>query len=398
MKGMWLLVFVSVLSVASVQAVSFANLCQLELKQANVDLNAYYPGLVGAKSLSILRYSGEWDGKGKSDTCAVILDGCVNCNCGDNTALLIQALSWTVKCIDIPKSVTAAQQRTVNQPDEQEKKEEPVHADEHELTGSPPPNSYRRLVADILNNSPSNDDLPLPQVLPAAPDQAQNTTTTEDPLIALVHQNQDQFENFAENAKAIGNAPQARMSGSVDNAETKQRSDPTATTKASTNQDAPSADIETTLAPPGDDTNANIKTESTSTDGSTTASTTASPIEEDEKEFFELNADSKKVKEDKSKKEEEGEEEATTNSPEFLSVFGQMSSWRSRYFVVLGFFLVFSFIFIIVIVVLYLKLKEARKNGKVGNISPGPGDDNIRTPMIPKDQQNFDFNEATLPR
>merc|ERR1712212_1096841 len=71
------------------------------------------------------------------------------------------------------------------------------------------------------------------------------------------------------------------------------------------------------------------------------------------------------------------------SNDEYLDVIDQMSSWRSKYFVVLGFFLCFT-------------IKKAQ-SGNPGNVSPGPGCDT--EPLTPQVQGgNFKFDDGSLRR
>merc|ERR1712212_424217 len=84
------------------------------------------------------------------------------------------------------------------------------------------------------------------------------------------------------------------------------------------------------------------------------------------------------------------------SNEEYLDVIDQMSSWRSKYFVVLGFFLCFTIIFVIIISILCIKLKKAQ-SGNPGNVSPGPGCDT--EPLTPQVQGgNFKFDDGSLRR
>jgi len=75
----------------------------------------------------------------------------------------------------------------------------------------------------------------------------------------------------------------------------------------------------------------------------------------------------------------------------------QMSGWQSKYYVVLGFFIIFLIVFIVICVFLYFKLKKgegaAGYRGNQGNLSPGPHNQKDTEPLTPGvDGGSFQFN------
>jgi len=420
-------VVILAVSLAAPTSASFASLCQLDLKAANVDLNSFFPSLVGTKALSILRYSGNWTGNGASDTCAILLDGCENCGCTiQETALLIKALGWTVQCEVLPANVVSIQQRSIDSPDTEEKEEEePLHPDDHELFGADPStDTTQALLSEAMGSAKSSNlyAVPVPRMTRTADHSGDDSNDAS-------NKDRDHDDNSSENAllqqrineymepygddsndqqsrpvaksmsddSSTGKTPAADTSTTdttvtgapVTDAPVKDSSDDGASAKDSSKDDAP-----VTVK---DDTDSNAPV----TDSSKSKELPKSPEDKSddpdsstEKEFFELNADSKKKVADTKSSDGKDDEDSAPLS-EFMAVFGQMTSWRSRYFVVLGFFIVFTIIFIIVIVILYLKLKAARKNGKP--LSPGPGSDELRTPMV-NNEHSFQFSDDALPR
>merc|ERR1712212_1332275 len=99
--------------------------------------------------------------------------------------------------------------------------------------------------------------------------------------------------------------------------------------------------------------------------------------------------------------------EMEQDGEETRNFLGQLDSWRSKYFTVLGFFICFLIIFVIIVLVLVIKLKAARSEGilSMGNVSPGPGTDRCfnaetdpLTPSGPAGSFKFNTSQHSLPR
>jgi len=87
-------------------------------------------------------------------------------------------------------------------------------------------------------------------------------------------------------------------------------------------------------------------------------------------------------------------------SSEFLAM---LSSWRSKYYTVLAFFIIFLILFLIIIAFLVFRLKKSGSSGWLAGqpTSPGPrcwagnGDDDV-TPLTPRDpptHHTFKFDD-----
>jgi len=76
------------------------------------------------------------------------------------------------------------------------------------------------------------------------------------------------------------------------------------------------------------------------------------------------------------------------------SLTGQISTWRSKYFTVLGFFLVFLVLFLLIIAALIYKLraaKDAPPSSPGGSGCGGPSPEDDRAPLTPATQQAQTF-------
>jgi len=351
-----------------------ASSCHYRLKSSNVDLNQFYPSLEGSKSLPLLRYSSDWDNSGvATDTCAIILEECETCKCdGTLTPMIIEALDWKVKCIDLPPSVTQAEKRTINSGKKEDSGKSSVQSDESELTGDEPSSGYDQLIQEIQDQ----------EVVPTSETQPNTAANSNGVQMA-----KDEYQTLNSALTrmqprmlgASGGDPRLRKFGVLDS--------------SATTSDVPVEGFETTSAPSDEDT--------TDTDNLNEKSDLPESTEETEKDEVTEGVDVEKQ-----------DDETTTGSPttttktttkksfmeEYFGASEQLTVWKKHYYVVLAAFLIFSITFIIIIIALYARLKKAERNN-VGNISPGPGVVGSETePLTPQVQGSFKFDEGSLPR
>jgi len=380
--------------------------CHVDLENSAVDLNEFYPSLDEPIKLPLLRYSYDWNGKGLEDSCAVVLEKCEICDCKENeTALLVEARDWNVTCKILPKAALAVDRRNIGDKDDSQDEDQssPIQPDNSELAGPLPSASaagaYSALRAqenaapavnkdsagtdrattdDPINNSSAGDSTDGDANDKSEPAKhVKGETDAEDQLKALhVYSNLKHLVgDDGEIGRSLGSktSDKAEVTTLKDDTEDKTDDD-----KYYTTEDV-GKDVTTTQV-------SAVKEETTTKDDS-------------DRQGDIINEESLPELSPKYEMEQDGEE-----TRKFL---GQLDSWRSKYFTVLGFFICFLIIFVIIVLVLVIKLKAARSEGilSMGNVSPGPGTDrcfNAETdPLTPSGAAGsfkFNMSQHSLPR
>jgi len=384
--------------------------CHVDLENSAVDLNEFYPSLDEPTKLPLLRYSYDWNGNGLEDSCAVVLEKCEICDCKDNeTALLVQARDWNVTCKILPKAALAVDRRNIGDKDDSqdEDKSSPIQPDNSELAGplpsSSPAGAYSALRAQENAVPAVNKDA-------SGTDRAATDDSGDD---SNMDSNRDSSAGDSTDGDANDNSePAKRVKGETD-AEDQLKAlhvysnlkhlvgDDGEIARSLGSKTSDKAEV-TTLK---DDTDKTDGDKEDRTDYSVGKDVTTTPVSADKEEATkkddsdrrgDINEDSLPELSPKYEMEKDGEE-----TRKFL---GQLDSWRSKYFTVLGFFICFLIIFVIIVLVLVIKLKAARSEGilSMGNVSPGPGTDrcyNAETdPLTPSGAFKFNMSQQSLPR
>jgi len=337
--------------------------CHLSLLSSGVDINSFYPLATEPQSLPLLRVSDKPNDLG---SCVVILSGC-DCGCKNTeTAILAEVHGWNKSCIVWDSSVMAAEQRTVNTDQGGDGSIAVMTINKNAITGAAPTESLADVLAAqnmapvfrpqvpravMVDSQAEIMELITTTVTTAAPTtaspfQKQRDAYDELRILAVVQSYLDSVTNDAPEARHLDSELDALASDSLGVNITD-----TTTTDASTISDFP-----------------------TTVDSTTTVK---ADIQSDH-----LNDNTTPI-----------------SKQEYNGLFDQVSSWRSKYFVVLGFFLCFTIIFVIVIAILCVKLKNAQAGVNPGNLSPGPGCDTEPLTPNPQGQSgNFNFDDKSLPR
>merc|ERR1712180_521918 len=385
--------------------------CHVDLENSAVDLNEFYPSLDEPIKLPLLRYSYDWNGKGLEDSCAVVLEKCEICDCKENeTALLVEARDWNVTCKILPKAALAVDRRNIGDKDDSQDEDQssPIQPDNSELAGplpsASPAGAYSALRAqenaapavnkgsagtdrattddtdddsndDPINNSSAGDSTDRDDKSEPAK-HVKGETDAEDQLKALhVYSN---LKHLVGDDGEIGRSLGSKTSDKAEVTTLKDDTEDDKTDKDDRTEDSVGKDVTTTQV-------SAVKEETTSKD--------------DSDRRGDINEESLPELSPKYEMEQDGEE-----TRKFL---GQLDSWRSKYFTVLGFFICFLIIFVIIVLVLVIKLKAARSEGilSMGNVSPGPGTDrcfNAETdPLTPSGATGsfkFNMSQHSLPR
>jgi len=391
--------------------------CHVDLENSDVDLNEFYPSLDEPIKLPLLRYSYDWRGNGLEDSCAVVLENCEICDCKDNeTALLVQARDWNVTCKILPKAALAVDRRNIGDNDDSKAVEtSPIQPDKSELAGplpsSSPDGAYSALRAQEnaapVANAPSND---ASNTDGDAKDDSNDGDESTDDSGAGDSADEDSEDNSKPAKKVKGETDAEHllkalhvyshlkhMVGEDGNiarslgSKPSDREDPEVTTmKDDTEDDKDEVDKD-------DSTDDSVGNDAPTTTASAAKEKTTEKDVSDRR--GDKNEESLPELSPKSKMKEDGME-----TTKFL---GQLDSWRSKYFTVLGFFICFLIVFVIIVLVLVIKLKAARSEGmlSMGNVSPGPGTDRgfhaETDPLTPAGNAgSFKFNAShqSLPR
>jgi len=382
--------------------------CHVDLENSDVDLNEFYPSLDEPIKLPLLRYSYDWRGNGLEDSCAVVLENCEICDCKDNeTALLVQARDWNVTCKILPKAALAVDRRNIGDNDDSKAVEtSPIQPDKSELAGplpsSSPDGAYSALRAQEnaapVANAPSND---ASNTDGDAKDDSNDGDESTDDSGAGDSADEDSEDNSKPAKKVKGETDAEHllkalhvyshlkhMVGEDGNiarslgSKPSDREDPEVTTMK---DDAEDEKDDSTDAPTTTTASAAKELKKTTDMG---VSDRRGDINEDSLPELSPKSDMK-------------------DGMETTKFLGQLDSWRSKYFTVLGFFICFLIVFVIIVLVLVIKLKAARSEGmlSMGNVSPGPGTDRgfhaETDPLTPAGNAgSFKFNAShqSLPR
>jgi len=329
--------------------------CHLSLKDSGKDLNDYYPGAADPTSLPLLRISSP--NYGDSDSCVLVLTDCVNCGClSGKTAILTQAHGWNMSCVDLDPTLLAADARTIGRGNNRDRADSATVLTNRALVGGLPTESLESILI-------AETDAPVFQPRIAVVQAPVATTTpivTATPTTVLppMMKQRDAYDELR-----ILSVVQSYLSlANIDDG-----------------PDARNLDAEDDFATmPANDT-----TTATATTLASETTTGAAPTTVKDKS---TTAKRKDVQHD----DKDDDNSFLISNEEYLDVVDQMSSWRNKYFVVLGFFLCFTIIFVIIISILCIKLKKAQ-SGNPGNVSPGPGCDT--EPLTPQVQEgNFKFD------
>jgi len=371
---MWIpTILLVVVAVTSSEILSSPTSCHLSLKESGVSLLDFYDDPSTPLSLPLYRFKGNWDGAKSSDSCVVLLKDCVTCNCAQSkTPLLVQAHGWNMSCIEVHESVTAVDQRTIAGRGENKDQSNPVRSDSRSLTGIVPTKSLVNLltaqnaapvfkpavisheaVKPIENSQPEQ----ITQQVKSKPrDEDNEESTTTKPKHRDAYDEMKILEAIGKYIDLVNEAPEARL---LD----KNRTD--------------------------DGTTENV-IDTTSTDATGTTDSITESIDE--------TTQSATKKEPSEDVQSDDYDDLFKPDSKYDGLYDRVSTWRNKYFVVLGFFICFLIIFVIVIAILCIKLKNAQSGVNLGNVSPGPGCDT--EPLTPQVQGgNFKFDDdGSLPR
>lgn len=358
--------------------------CHFSFKSSNVNLLDYYPSLKSSKKLPLLRYTGVWNSTGVTETCAILLDDCETCGC-NSEALLIEALGWQTTCIDLPSSVTAVDQRSLGVV-EDSRFDALVQTDSDLLSSELPTNFGGMLSTLYTQSAPAGS-------VSRDPQQEQEQSNYMPNLIR-------NLLNEVDALSSIGTPGARMMLASKDTTTTIKA--PTTTIKAPTTTvkepaTTTEAKIDETTQPESDGTTLPVSTTVKSTTTKKQAKVAEDSVEEttdgasDETTISSREPRSTTVKDNRAAEELIAEQEQ-----KHMSLKTQLGSWRSRYFVVLGFFIVFTIVFVIIIIILVIKLQNAKRGNNLGNVSPGPGIGGVDTePLTPQDHATFKFDDGS---
>jgi len=393
--------------------------CHVDLENSDVDLNEFYPSLDEPIKLPLLRYSYDWRGNGLEDSCAVVLENCEICDCKDNeTALLVQARDWNVTCKILPKAALAVDRRNIGDNDDSKAVEtSPIQPDKSELAGplpsSSPDGAYSALRAQEnaapVANAPSND---ASNTDGDAKDDSNDGDESNDESGAGDSADEDSEDNSKPAKKVKGETDAEHllkalhvyshlkhMVGEDGNIARSLGSKPS---------DREDPEVTTMKDDAEDDKDEVDKDDSTDDSvGNDAPTTTASAAKELKKTTEKGVSDRRGDMNEDSLPELSPKSEMKEDGLETTKFLGQVDSWRSKYFTVLGFFICFLIVFVIIVLVLVIKLKAARSEGmlSMGNVSPGPGTDRgfhaETDPLTPAGNAgSFKFNAShqSLPR
>jgi len=395
--------------------------CHVDLENSDVDLNEFYPSLDEPIKLPLLRYSYDWRGNGLEDSCAVVLENCEICDCKDNeTALLVQARDWNVTCKILPKAALAVDRRNIGDNDDTKTVEtSPIQPDKSELAGplpsSSPDGAYSALRAQEnaapVANAPSNDASNTDGDAKDDGDESNDDSSARDSA-------DEDSEDNSKPAKKVKGETDAEhllkalhvyshlkhMVGEDGNiarslgSKPSDREDPEVTTMKDDTEDDKD-EVDKDEVDKDDSTDDSV--------GNDAPTTTASAAKELKKTTEKDVSDRRGDMNEDSLPELSPKSEIKEDRMETTKFLGQLDSWRSKYFTVLGFFICFLIVFVIIVLVLVIKLKAARSEGilSMGNVSPGPGTDRgfhaETDPLTPAGNAgSFKFNAShqSLPR
>merc|ERR1712240_364595 len=325
-----------------------------------VDLNKYYNLAANkVKKLKLLRYKVDGD---PESTCMIIIDNCEkNCDrCNSenpHAVLLVENNSWKFKCTKLKDSITKAEQRSVN-------------------SGSSKPSGQvyggSGLNGGAIPDS-DNDDV---YNMDSFPVQSPSTRSTVD----VSHDSPDEIEEPDESHDSPDEIEEPADLDELHSVV----SDPQSGARSLGSEDLV---VPTTIAA-FSTTTTTTTTTTTSTETLTEAASggTNKDKAEDKPASDDVSHDSPN----------EIEEPATGVTAD------ELSGWQSKYYVVLGFFIVFLIVFVLICVFLYFKLRKkeagsAGYRGNTGNLSPGPHNEKDTEPLTPGVNGGGSFNFSGAP-
>jgi len=345
--------------------------CHLSLSSSGVSLDSYFPDRTEPLSFPLLRVSsGYFDSDGINESCVVVLADCTTCNClSPTTAVLIQRLNWDMRCIELDASVFKVDRRTIGEDKPRLVSGSPLREDKNAVVGVVP-SSHENLQDILIKETASSAFQPRLNLF----DVAVETYATGG-------------DNLVEIARAL---PEFNSPGKPDQPQT---------TKAPKQRDAyDEMKILNIMQNYIDKVESGPDQRMLGADLNETTTKMGGDYNETTTKIVETTETTAKYQKDTQSNDLDNGSLFSITDDEYTGLFDEMSTWRNKYFVVLGFFLCFTIIFVIIVAILCIKLKKAQ-SGNPGNLSPGPGcDTEPLTPQVQGGGGNFKFDDGSLPR